>query len=135
MDHRKNLRERVSRLEALVDSLLEDKSERSTSDRDTSSLFSKPPTVVNKDNFPTTPLSSEASSSILREAQRAPSDRGHHVPILSVFEDAVSLCNSITLCYMTDCHSLMMLKSASRLAWNLYASLPTQLQPPRSVTH
>ncbi|KAJ4301152.1 hypothetical protein N0V90_003242 [Kalmusia sp. IMI 367209] len=92
VDHRKNLRERVSRLEALVDSLLEEKTERSgsVSDRDTSSLFSKTPNVVTKDAFPPTPLSSEASSSILREVQRAPTDRGHHVPILSVFEDALN---------------------------------------------
>lgn len=92
VDHRKNLRERVSRLEALVDSLLEDKSE-SRSQADTSS--SKTPNLITRDTFPPTPLSSEASSSILPnlqpQLQRAASDRGHHVPILSIFEDAVRI--------------------------------------------
>ncbi|KAF2792735.1 hypothetical protein K505DRAFT_325977 [Melanomma pulvis-pyrius CBS 109.77] len=86
VDHRKNLRERVSRLEALVDSLLEDKTERSVTD--TSS--SKTPNIITRDTFPPTPLSSDASSTILQNAQRAPSDRGHHIPILSVFEDALN---------------------------------------------
>ncbi|KAL1595794.1 hypothetical protein SLS60_009483 [Paraconiothyrium brasiliense] len=95
VDHRKNLRERVSRLEALVDSLLEEKTERSTSDSASVSRsvsVSKTPNVITKDTFPPTPLSSEAPSSInvLKEAQRAPSDRGHHVPILSIFEDALN---------------------------------------------
>ncbi|KAJ4344526.1 uncharacterized protein N0V89_012269 [Didymosphaeria variabile] len=95
VDHRKNLRERVSRLEALVDSLLEEKTERSTSDSvsvSRSVSMSKTPNVVTKDTFPPTPLSSEAASSIsvLKDAQRAPSDRGHHVPILSIFEDALN---------------------------------------------
>ncbi|KAF9730679.1 hypothetical protein PMIN06_004171 [Paraphaeosphaeria minitans] len=95
VDHRKNLRERVSRLEALVDSLLEEKTERSTSDSASmshSNYVSRTPNLVTKDTFPPTPLSSEASASIniLKETQRAPSDRGHHVPILSIFEDALN---------------------------------------------
>ncbi|KAF2644230.1 hypothetical protein P280DRAFT_538063 [Massarina eburnea CBS 473.64] len=88
VDHRKNLRERVSRLEALVDSLLEEKTERSTSD--SASISLKTPTTICKDAFPPTPLSSKASSAVLMNAQRAPSDRGHHVPILSVFEAALN---------------------------------------------
>ncbi|KAF1971412.1 hypothetical protein BU23DRAFT_470958 [Bimuria novae-zelandiae CBS 107.79] len=93
VDHRKNLRERVSRLEALVDSLLEEKTERSTSDSvSLSNSLSKSPNVITKDAFSPTPLSSGASSAInvLRDVQRAPSDRGHHVPILSIFEDALN---------------------------------------------
>ncbi|KAF2708550.1 hypothetical protein K504DRAFT_380369 [Pleomassaria siparia CBS 279.74] len=90
VDHRKNLRERVSRLEALVDSLLEDKVERSVTD--TSS--SKTPNMATRDTFPPTPLSSDASSAVVHNAlqntQRAPSDRGHHIPILSIFEDALN---------------------------------------------
>ncbi|KAF2185139.1 hypothetical protein K469DRAFT_578030 [Zopfia rhizophila CBS 207.26] len=84
VDHRKNLRERVSRLEALVDSLLEDKTE---SVADTSS--SKTPNVIPRDAFPPTPLSSDASS-IFQAQQKVPSERGHHVPILSVLEDALN---------------------------------------------
>ncbi|KAF2015727.1 hypothetical protein BU24DRAFT_422040 [Aaosphaeria arxii CBS 175.79] len=91
VDHRKNLRERVSRLEALVDSLLEDKTEKSIPD--TSS--SKTPNLTHKDTFPPTPLSSEASSSFFQQqqqhqSQRAVSERGNHVPILSAFEDALN---------------------------------------------
>ncbi|KAF1836592.1 hypothetical protein BDW02DRAFT_493316 [Decorospora gaudefroyi] len=96
VDHRKNLRERVSRLEALVDTLLEDKTVKSESRSqshsaaDTSSP--KAPNVYTKDTFPPTPISSEASSNFfqLSNNQRAASDRGHHVPILSVFEDALN---------------------------------------------
>ncbi|KAF2474574.1 uncharacterized protein BDR25DRAFT_331997 [Lindgomyces ingoldianus] len=88
VDHRKNLRERVSRLEALVDSLLEDKTERSATETQTSS--SKTPNVIPRDTFPPTPLSSETSSSVLQGLQHAPSERGHHVPILSVLEDALN---------------------------------------------
>ncbi|OAL53328.1 hypothetical protein IQ07DRAFT_357498 [Pyrenochaeta sp. DS3sAY3a] len=98
VDHRKNLRERVSRLEALIDTLLEEKTvkseapsqSRSQSIADTSSP--KQPHVYSKDTFPPTPLSSEPSSNVfpLRTSQRAPSDRGHHIPILSVFEDALN---------------------------------------------
>ena len=82
----------MSRLEALVDSLLEEKTERSTSDSvSLSNSISKTPKSTTKDQFPATPLSSEASSiNVLREVQRAPSDRGHHVPILSIFEDALN---------------------------------------------
>ncbi|KAJ4370666.1 hypothetical protein N0V83_005187 [Neocucurbitaria cava] len=98
VDHRKNLRERVSRLEALVDTLLEDKTVKSESRSqsqsqsvaDTSSP--KAPHIYNKDTFPPTPLSSEASTNVfqLTNNQRAPSDRGHHIPILSVLEDALN---------------------------------------------
>ncbi|RMZ73978.1 c6 finger domain [Pyrenophora seminiperda CCB06] len=98
VDHRKNLRERVSRLEALVDTLLEDKTVKSESHShsqsqslaDTSSP--KPNNVYTKDTFPPTPLSTESSSNIfqLSNNQRAVSDRGHHVPILSAFEDALN---------------------------------------------
>ncbi|KAF1949363.1 hypothetical protein CC80DRAFT_429388 [Byssothecium circinans] len=50
----------------------------------------KTPNVISKDNYPPTPLSSDASSAVLGNAQRAQSDRGHHVPILSVFEAALN---------------------------------------------
>ncbi|KAF2112471.1 hypothetical protein BDV96DRAFT_614309 [Lophiotrema nucula] len=86
VDHRKNLRERVSRLEALIENLLEEKTEKSVADTTTSS--SKTPNLITRDTFPPTPLSSEGS---LFQPPRAPaSDRGHHVPILSVFEDALN---------------------------------------------
>ncbi|CAI6341669.1 unnamed protein product [Periconia digitata] len=88
VDHRKNLRERVSRLEALVDSLLEEKTEKSVSD--VTSISSKPPNPINKDAYPPTPLSSKASSAIVQDAQRSQLDQGHHVPILSVFEAALN---------------------------------------------
>jgi hypothetical protein len=94
VDHRKNLRERVSRLEALVDTLLDDKTvksdsrSQSLSQTDTSSP--KAPTLYHKDTFPPTPLTSEGSAPFLTSNQRVPSNRGHHIPILSVFEDAVS---------------------------------------------
>ena len=93
VDHRKNLRERVSRLEALVDSLLEDKTVQSESPSHLSQTNSASPrNVYTKDTFPPTPLSSEASSNILRDSQRVPSTSArHHIPILSVFEDVVSL--------------------------------------------
>jgi hypothetical protein len=97
VDHRKNLRERVSRLEALVDTLLDDKTvksesrsqsiSQSMSQTDTSSP--KAPTLYTKDSFPQTPLTSEGSLEFLTNQQRVSSNRGHHVPILSVFEDAV----------------------------------------------
>ncbi|KAF2684675.1 hypothetical protein K458DRAFT_442514 [Lentithecium fluviatile CBS 122367] len=94
VDHRKNLRERVSRLEALVDSLLEDKSEKSQSDtasmKTPNTASSKTPNLISRDAFPPTPLSSDASSAVLQNVQRVGSDRGHHVPILSVFEDALN---------------------------------------------
>ncbi|KAF2749620.1 hypothetical protein M011DRAFT_474979 [Sporormia fimetaria CBS 119925] len=89
VDHRKNLRERVSRLEALVDSLLEDKAERSPS-----SSPSKTPSLVHRESLPLTPHSAETSSSRAINAPANPprptSDRGHHIPILSVFEDALN---------------------------------------------
>jgi hypothetical protein len=93
VDHRKNLRERVSRLEALVDTLLDDKTiksenrSQSLSQTDTSSP--KAPTLYTKESFPQTPLTSEGSIEFLSSNQRVPSNRGHHIPILSVFEDAV----------------------------------------------
>ncbi|ORY11218.1 hypothetical protein BCR34DRAFT_484560 [Clohesyomyces aquaticus] len=89
VDHRKNLRERVSRLEALVDSLLEDKSER-TERSTTETSSSKTPNIITREAFPPTPLSSDASSAVLQNLQHAPSERGHHVPILSVIEDALN---------------------------------------------
>lgn len=89
VDHRKNLRERVSRLEALVDSLLDERTERSSFD----SSSTKTPSVVLRDALPPTPLSSEASSLNLQIPSGnplPPSERGHHVPILSVLEDALN---------------------------------------------
>lgn len=89
VDHRKNLRERVSRLEALVDSLLDERTERSSFD--TSST--KTPSVVPRDALPPTPLSSDASSlnlPIPSGHPLPPSERGHHVPLLSVLEDALN---------------------------------------------
>jgi hypothetical protein len=98
VDHRKNLRERVSRLEALVDSLLDEKTVKSEShshsqgrsQADTSSP--KAQSIFTRETLPPTPLTSEASSTFLQNNQRVPS--GHHVPILSVFEDAVR-CGSL----------------------------------------
>ncbi|KAF1929664.1 uncharacterized protein M421DRAFT_60016 [Didymella exigua CBS 183.55] len=92
VDHRKNLRERVSRLEALVDSLLEDKTVKSESPSNQSQAeTASPRNMYTKDTFPPTPLSSEASSNVLRDSQRVPSSSGrHHIPILSVFEDALN---------------------------------------------
>lgn len=96
VDHRKNLRERVSRLEALIDTLLEDKTvkperrSQSMSIADTSSP--KAPCLPTKEAFPPAPLSSDSSSKAFHmpKNQRAVSDRGHHIPILSVFEDALN---------------------------------------------
>ncbi|KAI8935921.1 hypothetical protein NX059_007429 [Plenodomus lindquistii] len=96
VDHRKNLRERVSRLEALVDTLLEDKTVKSESRSQSQSVADtaspKAPNVYSKDIFPPTPLSSESSSNMFKTSrqQRVVSDRGHHIPILSVFEDALN---------------------------------------------
>ncbi|KAF2876328.1 hypothetical protein BDV95DRAFT_483716 [Massariosphaeria phaeospora] len=89
VDHRKNLRERVSRLEALIENLLDEKVD-SRSQPDT--ISSKTPNLVTRDTFPLTPLSSDASSiAILPNVQqRTGSDRGHHIPFLSVFEDALN---------------------------------------------
>lgn len=94
VDHRKNLRERVSRLEALVDTLLEDKTikseARSQSQSTADTASPKVPQVFSRDALPPTPLSSESTSNPFQHNQRAVSDRGHHVPILSVFEDALN---------------------------------------------
>jgi hypothetical protein len=62
VDHRKNLRERVSRLEALVDTLLEDKSERGAIE--TLRALREP--------LPHTPLSSDAASSVPAADSQAP---------------------------------------------------------------
>lgn len=104
VDHRKNLRERVSRLEALVDSLLEDKTVKSESpSHESRAETASPRNVYTKDTFPPTPLSSEASSNILRDSQRVPSTSArHHIPILSVFEDAVSLLPFVDLALLTS---------------------------------
>lgn len=96
VDHRKNLRERVSRLEALVDTLIEDKNIKTESRSQSQSIADtaspKPPHVYSKDTFPPTPLSTECTPATfhMSQNQRAVSDRGHHVPILSVFEDAMN---------------------------------------------
>jgi len=95
VDHRKNLRERVSRLEALVDTLLEDKTVKSESRSQSQSVADtsspKPHNVYTKETFPPTPLSTQSSNIFqLSNNQRAASDRGHHVPILSAFEDALN---------------------------------------------
>ncbi|EAT88566.1 hypothetical protein SNOG_03361 [Parastagonospora nodorum SN15] len=58
------------------------------SQADTSSP--KAPTLYNKDAYPATPLTSEGSANFLQNSQRVPSNRGHHIPILSVFEDALN---------------------------------------------
>jgi hypothetical protein len=93
VDHRKNLRERVSRLEALVDSLLEEKTVKSESpsqqSRSQSLADTTSPKNVYTRDFPPTPLSSEDSSNILKDSQKVPSNGRHHIPILSIFEDAV----------------------------------------------
>ena len=71
VDHRKNLRERVARLEALIETLVEDKSEKHAAEalRSLGSL----------DHFPPTPHSEEA-----------PSDNGNApIPVLSLFDNAV----------------------------------------------
>ncbi|KAF2740520.1 hypothetical protein EJ04DRAFT_212781 [Polyplosphaeria fusca] len=92
VDHRKNLRERVSRLEALIDQLLEEKSEKTElSFGDSSS--SKTPNLISRDAFPPTPISSD-SSGIFQRIQKGPPSEGarrqQHVPLLSVFEDALN---------------------------------------------
>ncbi|KAH7391783.1 hypothetical protein BKA66DRAFT_413164, partial [Pyrenochaeta sp. MPI-SDFR-AT-0127] len=48
--------------------------------------------LFHKDTFPPTPLSGDTSANVftLSNNQRAPSERGHHIPILSVFEDALN---------------------------------------------
>lgn len=120
VDHRKNLRERVSRLEALVDTLLDDKTvksesrSQSISQPDTSSP--KAATLYSKENFPVTPLTSEGSTNFMQNNQRVPSNRGHHVPILSVLEDAVGGLRSTHINLPTDVHSSMMLKRKPMLA-------------------
>ncbi|KAH8731516.1 hypothetical protein GQ44DRAFT_698873 [Phaeosphaeriaceae sp. PMI808] len=95
VDHRKNLRERVSRLEALVDGLLSEKDPMKSESRsqsinqvDTSSP--KAPSMYNKDTFSPVTLTTEESSNFFPQNQRVPSNRGHHIPILSVFEDAIN---------------------------------------------
>jgi len=94
VDHRKNLRERVSRLEALVDSLLEEKTVKSESpsqqSRSQSLADTTSPKNVYTRDFPPTPLSSEDSSNILKDSQKVPSSGRHHIPILSIFEDALN---------------------------------------------
>ncbi|KAL6708700.1 hypothetical protein ACN47E_002396 [Coniothyrium glycines] len=96
VDHRKNLRERVSRLEALVDTLLEDKTVKSETRSQSHSIADtaspKAPETHRKDAFPPTPLSVEPTGNMFPapQSQRAISERGHHVPILSVFEDALN---------------------------------------------
>lgn len=97
VDHRKNLRERVSRLEALVDTLLDDKTIKSESCSQSQSIADisspKAPNLFTKETFPPTPISSGSPTTTLHlpKNQRAVLDRGHHIPILSVFEDAVRL--------------------------------------------
>jgi len=126
VDHRKNLRERVSRLEALVDTLLDDKTvksesrSQSISQADTSSP--KAPTLYTKDNFPPTPLTSEGSINFLPNNQRAPSNRGHHIPILSVLEDAVRLPPLSHVLNDVDLHRSMMRNSKPKLA--IQAAIP-----------
>ncbi|USP79894.1 brassinin detoxification factor 1 [Curvularia clavata] len=94
VDHRKNLRERVSRLESLVDALLEDKTVKSESRSQSIADTSSPKALNNytKDGFPPTPLSSESPTNTFKSTsnRQAASERGHHVPILSVFEDALN---------------------------------------------
>jgi hypothetical protein len=120
VDHRKNLRERVSRLEALVENLLDDKTvksesrSQSISQADTSSP--KAPTLYNKETYPATPLTSEGSTNFLQNNQRVISNRGHHVPILSVFEDAVCPCPSLTCLNHTDSDSSTTPKNKLMLA-------------------
>lgn len=109
VDHRKNLRERVSRLEALVENLLDDKTiksesrSQSISQADTSSP--KAPTLYTRETYPATPLTSEGSTNFLQNNQRVISNRGHHVPILSVFEDAVRFYFSLTCLNHADHNS------------------------------
>lgn len=88
----------MSRLEALVDTLLDDKTgnpnesrSQSISQSQTDTSSPKAPTLYHKDTYPLTPLTSEGSAQFLTSNQRVPSNRGHHIPILSVFEDAVCL--------------------------------------------
>lgn len=84
VDQRKNLRERVSRLEALVDTLLDKRTDKSPAE--TVKGFN-----MRTDPFPPTPLSSEASSSV-----PGPIGAGHgaNAPLLSVLEDALNNADS-----------------------------------------
>jgi hypothetical protein len=141
VDHRKNLRERVSRLEALVDTLLDDKvvksesqsqsQSRSHSQADTSSP--KAPTLYTKDTFPPTPLTSEGSNNFLSNNQRVPSNRGHHIPILSVFEDAVRSHHPLTCQTYTNCNSSTTPKSEDSMQ-TANQRCPTHPQPSMTAT-
>ncbi|KAH7073054.1 hypothetical protein BKA63DRAFT_56390 [Paraphoma chrysanthemicola] len=82
------------------------------SQADTSSP--KAATIYQMDPYPPTPLTSEASSNIISNSQRVPSNRGHHIPILSVLEDA-----------MNDAEEQARLRDPTRKA-----TLPKQLQSP-----
>jgi hypothetical protein len=68
VDHRKNLRERVARLEALVESLVDDKSEK----RAAEALRS-----LGGDQYPSTPLSEDAPT------------ENPHAPVMTLFNNAV----------------------------------------------
>ncbi|KIW01654.1 uncharacterized protein PV09_06839 [Verruconis gallopava] len=71
VDHRKNLRERVARLEALIETLVEDKSEKHAAE----ALRS----LGTAGHLPPTPISEEA-----------PSDNGSaRVPVMTLFDNAV----------------------------------------------
>lgn len=78
VDQRKNLRERVSRLEALVDTLLEERTERSAAEalRD-----------LRSNNLPPTPLSTYVASETASYKELP----GHtdQAPILLLFNNAV----------------------------------------------
>jgi hypothetical protein len=70
VDHRKNLRERVARLEALIETLVEDKSEKHAAE----ALRS----LGAADQLPPTPLSEEA-----------PSEGSARIPVMTLFDNAV----------------------------------------------
>lgn len=78
MDQRKNLRERVSRLEALVDSLLEDRVDRTAAE----ALRN-----LRSDPIPPTPHSSDNAASILDNEDMDNTD--NPAPLLSMFNNAV----------------------------------------------
>ncbi|KAF2810462.1 uncharacterized protein BDZ99DRAFT_563519 [Mytilinidion resinicola] len=90
LDQRKNLRERVSRLEALVETLLDERGDKSPVEKQPktakSGNFSSDP-IPSRDRFPPTPISSDVTPS-----GHGPMLNAHtgNPPLLSVFEDALN---------------------------------------------
>jgi hypothetical protein len=82
VDQRKNLRERVARLEALVDTLMEEKSDRKAAEvlRNLGS----------EDRFPPTPHTEDTPTSI------DPASSHSHAPFMSLFSNDV-VCTAVKI--------------------------------------